>query len=136
MVRKCIYTGLDADAKDNILPRYLLGGEELHNWAAHVPACEAYKNVKKDRAPTELELKAYKIFYQMELLRLELRSLEIEQTEIQSKLKENLSQNNPKKVVSRAKEKQIDQAIHENKVVASSDQAIKEALDNKKSLWD
>ena len=135
MTRKCIYTGLDAEAKQKLISREILGEDEKHNWANYAPVCKAYEKLKEDRAPTDLEIEAHEIFYQIEILRLKLRNLEVKQDQIQSELRENLPKNSLKKVVSKAKNKQIEQAIHENQVVTEAEKTIKKVLDNKKSLW-
>lgn len=135
-VRKCIYTGLKATAKDSVIPKKDLG-EEVHNWANGVPVSEEYKNIKKDRSPNELELEAQEIFFKIELAKLKVLHYEHKLSEIQEKLKQTLPPTPVHKVTNKIK-KEIKLAVHEKEVIQSAEKGLDEKLEKrkKKIMWD
>jgi len=135
MIRKCVYTGVEAEAKETVLPKKALEQGEKHNWASYVPVSLRYKEFKKDRPPTDLEFSAYETFFMLEMARMNVLCLEEKLAKTQAQIRKTLPEVN-KRVVSRKKEKEIKQAVQEKKAVQASDKGMKEILDKKKNLWE
>jgi len=137
-VRKCIYTGKNAESKDNVIPKKILE-KEIHNWANKAPVNTEYKNDKQDRLPTELEMEANEIFHRLELAKLRVSYYEAKLLEIQgniSDLTKPISKK-PKKIKISKKDKQIETAIIQKEVIEISDSIAEEVLNKRKdSLWD
>lgn len=132
MIRKCVYTGKKSSCTDNPMPKETLL-EEKHNWANKVPCSEEYKNFKKDRLPTDLEMEAFKLFNLLEVAKIEVQYLEARLSAVQDKINKQVSV--PKKKTK--KDKEIDQSYIEKEVVETSEDVTEEVLSNrKKSLWD
>lgn len=137
MSRKCIYTGLVADAKDSLIPKISLDEEERHNWANKVPVSSRYKNFKQYRTPTDLEVEANEIFYLIELTKLRLAHLQEKQKQIQAKLLQHLPPPEELEQASKKKAKQIEQAEHEVDVIKPAEQGLEKILkEYSKNIWD
>jgi len=134
--RKCIYTGKDAGTTDKVIPKK--GGDETHNWSNSVPCSKEYKAFKGNRMPTELELKANKIFKKLELAKLDVVLYEEELHRIQSELVQNLPKvsksdtSGTKKVLKSKKEKEIEIA-HKEKEIIETD--FDKVITKKKVEW-
>ena len=81
--RKCIYTNEDAVSKEGILTR---DSNTIHNWANKAPISASHQKNKQNRLPTDLEMEANRIFYLLELARLDVVYLEARLKEIQEKI--------------------------------------------------
>lgn len=135
--RKCIYTGLDAQAKDNVIPKSELNLNELHNWANKAPVSLRYKEVKSNRMPNDLEILANETFHLLELAKLKVLYLENKLIDIQKELKKNLPP--VKKSKNAKKEREIEQAHHEVDVIKEADKKIEKTLSKrrkKSTIWD
>ncbi len=75
-VRKGIFDGKESDSKNHIIPKDLLG-DEKHNWANQAPSTMEYNNIKQNKLPTDDELEANELFYNIELTKLKLKTLEL-----------------------------------------------------------
>lgn len=138
-VRKCIYTGKDSDAKDQVLPN------NPFNWTNKVPTTKEYKE-KKGKLPTELEMQANETFHLLELARNRVLFYEAKLAEIQKELKkddictekEEKIQEKPQKNIQKTsrKDMEIKKAIEEKEILEESEKAIEEVLKKKSNLWD
>ena len=132
-IRKCIYTGKEADSKDNVVPKKELG-EELHNWTNKAPVSREYKEDKQDRMPTELEYELNKLFYKLEMAKMDVlyysKKIEEAQRELRNKFEKK---NNVKKQVK--KDRQIKQAFKEKAVLDAVEDVEKEIIAKKEGLW-
>ena len=138
-VRKCIYTGKDSDAKDQVLP------DNPFNWTNKVPTTKEYKE-KKGKLPTELEMQANETFHLLELARNRVLFYEAKLAEIQKELKkddistekEEKIQEKPQKNIQKTsrKDMEIKKAIEEKEILEESEKAIEEVLKKKSNLWD
>jgi len=138
-VRKCIYTGKDSDAKDQVLP------DNPFNWTNKVPTTKEYKE-KKGKLPTELEMQANETFHLLELARNRVLFYEAKLAEIQKELKkddistekEEKIQEKPQKNIQKTsrKDMEIEKAIKEKEIMEDSEKAIEEVLKKKSNLWD
>jgi hypothetical protein len=82
--RNCIFTGQESDTKDKVIPRHR--AHDPHSWTDEVPTTSSYKEFRKDRPPTDLELKAVETFYTIELLELNLISNKAKLSDIQAEI--------------------------------------------------
>ena len=138
-VRKCIYTGKDSDAKDQVLPN------NPFNWTNKVPTTKEYKE-KKGKLPTELEMQANETFHLLELARNRVLFYEAKLAEIQENIKksdpntekEEKIQEKPQKNIQKTsrKDMEIKKAIEEKEILEESEKAIEEVLKKKSNLWD
>ena len=132
--RKCIYTGKDAECTDKVVPKN--GGDVDHNWANSAPCSKEYKNKKKLQDPSELELKANRYFYMLELAKQEVEFYT-------KKLKEIQLQLNPvkKKEPKKTKKKPRAEKIKDREIkIAQAERDIQElefeeVLEKKKMEW-
>jgi hypothetical protein len=122
-MRKCAYTGKDAESKDSVIPKKKLE-QEIHNWTKEVPVCNEYKNEKTDRMPTDLEMDIQETFYLLELARMRVLYLENKLEKLQSGYKGKPKSEKPTKSMKK-KESQIKKAHH-----------VDEVLDKRKNMWD
>jgi hypothetical protein len=145
-IRKCIYTGKDSNAKDQVLPN------NPFNWTNKVPTTKEYKNSKNGNLPTELEMQANETFHLLELARNRVLFYEAKLKEIQdeiggcetpepvqklskvSKSDTSKAKKTPKKVSKRDVE--IEKAIEEKEIMEDSEKAIEKVLKKKSNLWD
>lgn len=119
--RKCIYTGEEASSKDNIIPK---NDKSAHNWTNKAPVSAEYKQSKQNRLPTDLEMEANRIFYMLELARLEVVHLEEKLKEIQFK-------------ITGKKEEEIEKSYHIKELVECFEEKAEEKLNkDKKKLWE
>ena len=133
--RKCIYTGKEAEAKDSVIPKKD-SGEELHNWANKAPICKDYKDLKQDRLPTEEEMELNRLFYKLELSKLDVKYYEIKISKLQKNIRIELDNIIDKKEEIK-KEKEIKVSIIEKEIVEESNNTIEKILENrKKDLWE
>ena len=146
MRRKCIYTGLDSDEKDSVIPRDII--VDQHNWSGGVPVSASYKQHKKNRLPTSLEMEAVETFYLLEMARLKVEVYSKQLAEIQAKINSTVKlkpvlKNQGHNAAVR-KEKQIKAAIGELKVKnmeSALEDKIKQMVEEKGytepvGLWD
>lgn len=135
-IRKCIYTGKDAESKDNVLPKKFIG-DEIHNWANQAPCSAEYKNIKQDRLPSELELQANELFRLLELAKIRVKHYELKIEEIQQELGQNTQkteEKEPKKNKLTKKLKEEKTMIHEKKIIEEVD--FDKIIDErKKDIW-
>jgi transcription elongation factor GreA-like protein len=110
--RKCIYTGKEAIFKDHPVPK---DGETAHNWANRAPISPEYKEIKQNRLPTELEMEANRIFYMLELARLDVVFLTAKLSEIQG-------------LISEKKKEEVGQSYHLKDLTDSFEEKIKDFL--------
>jgi glutamyl/glutaminyl-tRNA synthetase len=82
--RTCVFTGLESNDKDSVIPRHL--SKDPHNWTSTVPTTTSYKEQRKDRLPTELEIQAADAFYQIETLKTKLEFYENRLAQIQDEI--------------------------------------------------
>lgn len=132
-IRKCIYTGRKAGAKDNVLPKYRVG-DEIHNWANNVPCSTSYKTYKKDNMPTELEMEANELFHLIELSKLRTKFYEEKLAEIQKVLDKECTVDEITEEDIR--NKQIDKAYKEKEQLEKFEEITKQALEDRKGMWD
>ena len=133
-IRKCIYTGEIASAKDSVVPRKALGNE-LHNWAGKAPVSKEYKDWKKDRMPSEDEMELNRLFHKLELAKLDVVYLETKIQKLQEKTIKEFEKR-PKKIKKETKkDKEIKQAIAEKEAIEISDKAINQVIKNRKNMW-
>lgn len=137
MIRKCIYTGKQAKAKDSVIPRAILG-DEIHNWAVHAPADHDYLINKSSNMPTELEMQANEIFHLLELHRLRVVYYEKKLEEIQAEIIKNYKEPEKPKLSKseKKKEKEIEKAVVLKEVVESTEEKIDNLFKNKRKMWD
>lgn len=135
-IRKCIYTNEPSTAKDSILPKKI-AGQEVHNWSNHVPCSQEYKDFKKDRAPTELEMQAHEAFHNLEMAKIRVKYYENLLSEIQAKILKNKDfiefKNRPR---TDKKEEQIQKAIREHSLLQETEDKVNELIEQKKKLWE
>lgn len=142
-VRKCIYTGEKATAKDSVLPREVIGEENIHNWDNKSPISEDYKNFKRDDFPTDLEMEANKTFHLLELAKLDVIFYENKLKKIQENInlefkqtKEKMIDRKEKNKVNK-KEREIKKAHMEKDINEAQDKAWEEQLNKRMSkLWE
>jgi HSP20 family molecular chaperone IbpA len=119
--RKCIYTGEEANSKEGVMPR---DPNTLHNWVNKAPTSAAYQQKKQGRLPTDLEMEANRIFYLLELARLDVAYLEAKLRETQAK-------------ITGKKQEEIEKAYHVKELVENFESQAQEKLDSdKKKLWE
>ena len=82
--RACIFTGKESNDKDSVIPRHL--SKDPHNWTSQVPTTTEYKEQRKDRQPTDLEIQAADAFYQIESLKIKLEFYEDRLVQIQDEI--------------------------------------------------
>jgi hypothetical protein len=132
--RKCIFTGNDSDDKDSVLPRHL--SKDQHNWASQVPTTTSYKEKRKDRSPTDLEIQAADAFYQIELLKTKLEFYEFRLSQIQSEINSAfvsepiIKPKNEGKRAAKKKEKEIEIA-EKQKDIQNMESKFREAINQK-----
>lgn len=135
--RKCIYTGKEAKASDNVIPKSQ-SGDELHNWTNKVPCSKEYKDIKQGRLPNELEIEAHELFILMEMHKAKAKMYELKLAEVQEKICKNTEKIQKKSVKIQKKskkDKQIEQAYVEKEV--TEPEKYEEILEKRKeSLWD
>jgi len=142
-VRKCIYTGAKAEAKDYVLPKKI---GEMHNWANKAPISLGYQEMKEGRLPTELEVEANRIFKMLELAKLdvaiyEAKLIEIQEeilrtTEIKKDIRDKKAKEKEEKREKEEKERQIDDAYIEKEALEEAEKAMEEVIKKKKTMWD
>jgi hypothetical protein len=121
--RKCIYTNKEAHSKDTLIPKNR--GDALHNWANRAPADAEYLKSKAGRLPTDLEMEAHRIFYLLELARLEVTYLEERLKDVQER-------------ITGVKQDQIEKAHHIKDLTETFENKVEEVLENKSKnkIWD
>lgn len=145
MIRKCIFTGLDAYSKSKLL--FLdKTHPEIHNWSNSVPCNSDYATFKQNRSPTASEISCFNLFWQVELLKM------LELTKAQNQLMvEVLEQQLLKfqainlksfnewlktKPENKTKEKEIKKAYAEKEIVESLNTEIDSFFSKKSKLWE
>ena len=119
--RTCIYTGKEAVSKDHPLPK---SAEVIHNWANRAPVNPEYQKTKQGRMPTELEMEANRLFYLLELARMDVVFLTEKLKEVQDAI------NNQKK-------EEVDKAYHMKELTESFESEVQEVLkDSTTKVWD
>lgn len=119
--RKCIYTNKDAFSKDGVMPKT---PETLHNWANRAPIHPEYQKEKQGRLPTDLEMEANRLFYLLELARLDVAYLEAKLKETQEK-------------ITGKKQEEIEKAYHVKELVETFEENVGQVLETeKKKLWE
>lgn len=119
--KKCIYTNEEATARDTVVPKSVAG---RHNWANRAPSSPEYIKNKQGRLPTDLEMEANRIFYLLELARLDVSYLEARLREVQEK-------------ITGKKQEEITKAYHIKDLIESFEPKAEEKLqDDKKKLWE
>ena len=119
--RKCIYTGEEANSKEGVMPR---DPNTLHNWVNRAPTSAAYQQKKQGRLPNDLEMEANRVFYLLELARLDVAYLEAKLIEIQAK-------------IAGKKKEDIEKAYHIKDLVENFEEKVPEKLNaEKKKLWE
>lgn len=130
-MKKCVYTNRNAMKKDIIVPADKLG-DEVHNWAKGVPACERYVNMKGNKMPTETEMQIHETFYKLEIYKLKIIYYENKLKELQDLLKrENILRNSKDEAL---KERAMDDLI--DKTQDTIDQMLKFQSQNWKDETD
>jgi hypothetical protein len=119
--RKCIYTGEEATSKSGVMPKE---GDPAHNWANRAPVNSEYQKAKQGRLPTDLEMEANRLFYLMELAKLEVSYLEAKLKEVQYK-------------ITGKKQEEIEKAHHIKDLVEGFEEKVEEKLQaDKRKFWD
>jgi hypothetical protein len=118
--KKCIYTNEEAVSKDTVLPKTEAGS---HNWANRAPVSPEYQKKKQGRLPTDLEMEANRIFYLLELARLDVAYLEARLKEVQTK-------------ITGKKQVEVEKAYHIKDLVETFEEKVQENLPDKKKLWE
>ena len=118
--RKCIYTNQDAVSKEGVLPK---DQSTLHNWANKAPISAEYQKKKQGRPPTDLEMEANRVFYLLELARLDVVYLEARLKEIQEK-------------ITGKKQEDVEKAYHIKDLVEGFEEKVEKKLQDKKKLWE
>ena len=127
-VRKCIFTGLIAKNKNFIVPK-ILDDDVADNWANAVPCHQEYNDFKKNRLPSEDELEAMKIFFKLEMAKVEMANYTIKLEEIQKRINLVFEEF--------IKEKQNKKSVVENDIVEETKIQIKDLLtERKKNLFE
>lgn len=119
--KKCIYTNEEAVAKDTVVPKSVAG---RHNWANRAPSSPQYIANKQGRLPTDLEMEANRLFYLLELSRLDVSYLEARLREVQEK-------------ITGKKQEEIEKAYHIKDLVENFEEKVEEKLTtHKNKLWE
>lgn len=119
--RKCIYTNQDAVSKEGVMSK---SPSTLHNWTNKAPTSAEYQKNKQGRLPTDLEMEANRIFYLLELARLDVSYLEAKFKEIQEK-------------ITGKKQEEIEKSYHIKDLVEDFEGKVEEKLqEDKKKLWE
>lgn len=120
--RKCIYTNKEANVRDAVMPKR---GDAVHNWANRAPANAQYQESKQGRLPTDLEMEANRLFYQLELAKLDVSYLEARLQEVQEQ-------------ITGVKQDQIEKAHHVKELTEDFEEKVEEALKKStpKKIWD
>jgi hypothetical protein len=95
----------------------------LHNWVNKAPISAEYQKKKQGRLPTDLEMEANRIFYMLELAKLDVAYLEAKLRETQSK-------------ITGKKQDEIEKAHHIKDLVEGFEEKVEEKLTEKKKLWE
>ena len=133
-IRKCIYTNKEADSKDNVLPKSK-SGNELHNWANKAPCSRVYKDFKQDRLPTEEEMELNRLFYKLEMARLDVQYYTAKIEELQGKISHEAFEKKDKKEA-RKKDLEIKQAFIEKEIVEEAEDMMESLIKKKKENKD
>lgn len=119
--RKCIYTNEDANIKGSVLPK---DSDTVHNWTNKSPVNAEYQKKRQGRLPTDLEMEANRLFYELELARLEVSYLEARLKEVQEK-------------ITGKKQDEIEKAYHIKDLTESFEEKATEKLQaDKKKIWE
>lgn len=119
--RKCIYTNESAVSKEGVMPR---SPSTLHNWTNKAPISAEHQKNKRNRLPTDLEMEANRLFYYLELARLDVLYLEAKLKEVQEK-------------ITGKKQDEIEKAYHINDIINCFEEKVEEKLqEDKKKLWE
>lgn len=119
--RKCIYTGEDATSKDSVMSKK--DEDCLHNWANRAPSTPEYAKNRKGRLPTELEMEANRIFYLLELAKLDVSYLAARLREVQEK-------------ITGKKQEEIEKSYHLKDLTESFEETVQEVLEKPQKFWD
>lgn len=119
--KKCIYTNETAESKDIIVPKNEAGH---HNWANRAPVSKEYQKKKQGRMPTDLEMEANRLFYLIELAKLDVSYLKAKLKEVQVK-------------ITGKKQEEIDKSYHIKDLIETFEEKAEEKLQaDKKKLWE
>lgn len=121
--RKCIYTNKQASLNATVVPKTR---GDAHNWANRAPTNSEYQLDKQGRLPTELEMEANRLFYMLELARLDVTYLEARLQEVQEQ-------------ITGVKQDQIDKSYHIKDLAESLEEKVTEDLKQEsapKKIWD
>jgi hypothetical protein len=121
--RKCIYTNKEATSKDTVIPKTC--GDALHNWANRAPVNSEYQESKQSRLPTDLEMEAHRLFYLLELAKMEVSYLEARLQEVQEQ-------------ITGVKQDQVDKAYHIKDLTEGFEEKAQDTLKKTtpKKIWD
>jgi hypothetical protein len=111
--RKCIYTNKQANSKDTVISK--TRGDALHNWTNKAPVNSEYQESKQGRLPTELEMEAHRLFYQLELARLDVTYYEAKLQEVQEQ-------------ITGIKQDQVEKAYHIKDLTEGFEEKVEEVL--------
>lgn len=80
--RKCIFTNQKADGKLSLSSK----DQENHNWAKNIPCSKQYLSSKKDKSLTTKEFELVRLFYKLELAKLEVLNIEKQMQELREEV--------------------------------------------------
>jgi hypothetical protein len=127
-IRNCIFTNLPSKNRNFVVPKDS-NDDISQNWANAVPCHQEYNEFKKDRLPTDDELEAMKIFFKLEVAKVELAFYSSKLEEVQNRIKPIFDEF--------IKEKQIKKSYIEAEIVEDAKIQIKDLLaERKKNLFE